>query len=97
METVKWNWRARWRELCRSVYQIESYRHRQEQLNRSDFYIDAQFGENSTITGSPDDAVCIGDRFQIGRIFEVAQPASPVIASGIAMNEFLPARALLTG
>jgi len=46
------------------VYQIESYRHWQEQMKRTDF-VHGQFGENFTIEGLPDDAVCIGDRYQI--------------------------------
>jgi hypothetical protein len=34
-----------------------------------------QFGQNFTIEGLPDDAVCIGDRYQIGSaLFEVTQP-----------------------
>ena len=41
------------------VYQIESYRYCQEQLNRTDF-VHGQFGENFTIEGLADDAVCIG-------------------------------------
>ena len=78
------------------VYQIESFRYWQEQLNRSDF-IHGQFGENFTITGLPDDAVCIGDRFQIGSaIFEVSQPRVTCYRVGIRMNEpRMPA--LLTG
>jgi MOSC domain-containing protein YiiM len=56
------------------LYQIESYRYWQEQLKRSDF-VCGQFGENFTIEGLADDAVCIGDRFQIGTaLFEVTQP-----------------------
>src|SRR4029078_9385072 len=35
------------------VYQIESYRHWQEQLGRTDF-VYGQFGENFTIEGLPD-------------------------------------------
>ena len=78
------------------VYQIESYRYWQEQLSRSDF-IHGQFGENFTIAGLPDDAVCIGDRFQIGSaIFEVSQPRVTCYRVGIRMNEpRMPA--LLTG
>ena len=78
------------------VYQIESYRYWQEQLSRSDF-IHGQFGENFTVTGLPDDAVCIGDRFQIGSaIFEVSQPRVTCYRVGIRMNEpRMPA--LLTG
>ena len=41
------------------VYQIESYRYWQERLNRTDF-VHGQFGENFTIEGLQDDAVCIG-------------------------------------
>src|ERR1051325_4930033 len=56
------------------VYQIESYRYWQEQLKRTDF-VHGQFGENFTIEGLPDDAVCIGDHYQIGSaLFEVTQP-----------------------
>jgi MOSC domain-containing protein YiiM/ferredoxin-NADP reductase len=69
------------------VYQIESYRHWQEQLNRNDF-VYGQFGENFTIEGLPDDAVCVGDRFQIGTaLFEVTQPRVTCFRVGIRMNE----------
>jgi ferredoxin-NADP reductase/MOSC domain-containing protein YiiM/ferredoxin len=69
------------------VYQIESYRYWQEQLKRSDF-VYGQFGENFTIEGWADDAVCIGDRFQIGTaLFEVTQPRVTCFRVGIRMNE----------
>ena len=69
------------------VYQIESYRYWQEQLKRSDF-VYGQFGENFTIEGLADDAVCIGDRFQIGSaLFEVTQPRVTCYRVGIRMNE----------
>jgi ferredoxin-NADP reductase/MOSC domain-containing protein YiiM len=69
------------------VYQIESYRHWQEQLRRDDF-VHGQFGENFTIEGLPDDAVCIGDRYQIGSaLFEVTQPRVTCYRVGIRMNE----------
>ena len=69
------------------VYQIESYRYWQEQLKRTDF-VDGQFGENFTIEGLPDDAVCIGDRYQIGTaLFEVTQPRVTCYRVGIRMNE----------
>jgi ferredoxin-NADP reductase/MOSC domain-containing protein YiiM len=69
------------------VYQIESYRYWQEQLKRSDF-VYGQFGENFTIDGLADDAVCIGDRFQIGTaLFEVTQPRVTCFRVGIRMNE----------
>src|ERR1700758_367475 len=69
------------------VYQIESYRYWQEQLNRTDF-VYGQFGENFTIEGLPDDAVCIGDRYQIGSaLFEITQPRVTCYRVGIRMNE----------
>ena len=69
------------------VYQIESYRYWQEQLRRTDF-VHGQFGENFTIEGLPDDAVCIGDRYRIGSaLFEVTQPRVTCYRVGIRMNE----------
>ena len=69
------------------VYQIESYRYWQEQLKRTDF-VYGQFGENFTIEGSADVAVCIGDRFQVGTaLFEVTQPRVTCFRVGIRMNE----------
>ena len=69
------------------VYQIESYRHWQEQLKRADF-VYGQFGENFTIGGLPDDTVCIGDRYQIGSArFEVTQPRVTCYRVGIRLNE----------
>ena len=69
------------------VYQIESYRYWQEQLNRSDF-VHGQFGENFTVEGLPDDAVCIGDHYQIGQaLFEVTQPRVTCYRVGIRMKE----------
>ena len=69
------------------VYQIESYRYWQEQLRRTDF-VHGQFGENFTIQGLPDDAVCIGDRYRIGSaLFEVTQPRVTCYRVGIRLNE----------
>jgi ferredoxin-NADP reductase/MOSC domain-containing protein YiiM len=69
------------------VYQIEAYRYWQEQLKRNDF-VYGQFGENFTIEGFADDAVCIGDRFHIGTaLFEVTQPRVTCFRVGIRMNE----------
>jgi ferredoxin-NADP reductase/MOSC domain-containing protein YiiM/ferredoxin len=69
------------------VYQIESYRYWQKQLQRNDF-VPGQFGENFTIEELADDAVCIGDRFQIGTaLFEVTQPRVTCFRVGIRMNE----------
>src|SRR5467141_5433262 len=69
------------------VYQIESYRYWQEQLKRTDF-VPGQFGENFTIEGLPDDAVWVGDRYQIGSaLFEVTQPRVTCYRVGIRMND----------
>jgi ferredoxin-NADP reductase/MOSC domain-containing protein YiiM len=69
------------------VYQIESSRYWQEQLKRTDLAY-GQFGENFTIEGMPDAAVCIGDRYQIGgALFEVTQPRVTCYRVGIRMNE----------
>lgn len=69
------------------VYQIESYRYWQRQLNRSDF-VYGQFGENFTVEGLADDVVCIGDRYRIGSaLFEVTQPRVTCYRVGLRMNE----------
>ncbi|MEO7272296.1 MAG: MOSC and FAD-binding oxidoreductase domain-containing protein [Vicinamibacterales bacterium] len=69
------------------VYQLESYRHWQEQLTRADFG-HGQFGENFTVEGLSDHTVCIGDRYQIGSArFEVTQPRVTCYRVGIRMNE----------
>ena len=69
------------------AYQIESYRYWQDQLQRTDF-VHGQFGENFTVEGLPDDAVCIGDRYRIGSaLFEVTQPRVTCYRVGIRLNE----------
>lgn len=69
------------------VYQIESYRYWQQELQRSDFTY-GQFGENFTIEGLPDSDVCIGDRYRIGdALFEVTQPRVTCYRVGIRTNE----------
>ena len=69
------------------VYQIDSYRYWQNQLRRSDF-VYGQFGENFTVDGLPDDAVCIGDRYRMGgALLEVTQPRVTCYRVGIRMNE----------
>jgi ferredoxin-NADP reductase/MOSC domain-containing protein YiiM len=69
------------------VYQIESYRHWQEELHRSDF-VYGQFGENFTVESLPDDGVYIGDRYRIGSaLFEVSQPRVTCYRVGIRMNQ----------
>jgi|KBSMisStandDraft_5_1062788.scaffolds.fasta_scaffold00276_34 MOSC domain-containing protein YiiM/ferredoxin-NADP reductase len=78
------------------VYQIESYRHWERELGRTEL-THGQFGENFTIDGLPDDEVCIGDRFRIGAaVFEVTQPRTTCYRVGIRLDEPRMA-ALLTG
>jgi ferredoxin-NADP reductase/MOSC domain-containing protein YiiM len=56
------------------VYQLESIEYWRRELGRAD--VDrGHLGENFTVTGMPDDEVCIGDRYRIGEAeFEVTQP-----------------------
>jgi ferredoxin-NADP reductase/MOSC domain-containing protein YiiM len=69
------------------VYQMDSYRHWESFLGRSDFTF-GQFGENFTVEGLLDNEVCIGDRYRIGdALFEVTQPRVTCYRVGIRMNE----------
>ena len=69
------------------VYQLDSYRHWEKHLHRNDFVF-GQFGENFTIDGLPDDEVCIGDRYRIGKaLFEVTQPRVTCYRVGIRMED----------
>jgi ferredoxin-NADP reductase/MOSC domain-containing protein YiiM len=69
------------------VYQIDSYRYWERELDRSDF-VYGQFGENFTVAGLSDDEVCIGDRYRIGTaVFEVTQPRVTCYRVGIRMDD----------
>jgi ferredoxin-NADP reductase/MOSC domain-containing protein YiiM len=69
------------------VYQHDSYRYWQNQLDRAGF-ADGEFGENFTVDGLSDAEVCIGDRYRIGgALFEVTQPRVTCYRLGIRMNE----------
>jgi ferredoxin-NADP reductase/MOSC domain-containing protein YiiM len=69
------------------VYQIESYRYWQRHFDRDDFTF-GQFGENFTVEGLADDAVCVGDRYRIGTAeFEVTQPRVTCYRVGLRLNE----------
>ncbi len=69
------------------VYQLDSYRHWEQELERDDF-VYGQFGENFTIEGLGDDEVCIGDRYRIGSAtFEVTQPRVTCYRVGIRMED----------
>ncbi len=68
------------------VYQLDSYRYWQKQLQRQDLEY-GQFGENLTVDGLADNEVCIGDRYRIGSaLFEVTQPRVTCYRVGIRMN-----------
>jgi ferredoxin-NADP reductase/MOSC domain-containing protein YiiM len=69
------------------VYQMDSYRYWESQLNRHDLVF-GNFGENLTVEGLADDEVCIGDRYRIGQaLFEVSQPRVTCYRVGIRMDE----------
>lgn len=69
------------------VYQIDSYRYWESYFDRK-FPTYGQFGENLTVDGLPDDAVCIGDRYQIGSaLLEVTQPRVTCYRVGIRLKE----------
>jgi ferredoxin-NADP reductase/MOSC domain-containing protein YiiM len=69
------------------VYQMDSYRYWERELNRNDFTF-GQFGENFTVDGLADSEVSIGDRFRIGgAVFEVTQPRVTCYRVGIRMGE----------
>jgi len=75
------------------AYPYEHYAFWAGELGRNDF-AHGQFGENFTVTGLLEDAVCIGDEFQVGEArVQVTQPRSPCFKLGIRMNDVqFPAR-----
>jgi ferredoxin-NADP reductase/MOSC domain-containing protein YiiM/ferredoxin len=69
------------------VYQLDSYRYWERVLGRNDF-VYGQFGENFTVEGLGDEAVCVGDRYRIGSaVFEVSQPRVTCFRVGIRMRD----------
>jgi ferredoxin-NADP reductase/MOSC domain-containing protein YiiM len=69
------------------VYQTESYDFWRSYLDRDDL-VPGNFGENFTVTGLPDDEVCIGDRYRIGEAeFEVTQPRVTCFRVGLRLDE----------
>jgi len=69
------------------VYQLDSYRHWEQQFGRDDF-VYGMFGENLTVDGLPDAEVCIGDRYRIGEAeFEVTQPRVTCYRVGMRVGE----------
>jgi ferredoxin-NADP reductase/MOSC domain-containing protein YiiM/ferredoxin len=68
------------------VYQLESYRYWANYLARPDLTA-GNFGENLTVDGLADNAVCIGDRYRIGgAVVEVSQPRDTCYRVGIRLN-----------
>jgi MOSC domain-containing protein YiiM len=68
------------------VYTLENYRHWEQELGRPLSF--AQFGENLTVCGMPDEAVHIGDVFRIGSVqVQVTQPRVPCFKLGIKMDD----------
>ncbi|GIP28789.1 MOSC domain-containing protein [Paenibacillus sp. J23TS9] len=79
------------------VYPYEHYAYWEDQLDKKLDY--SAFGENLTVTGLLETAVCIGDIFEIGEVVvQVSQPRFPCfkISSKHAVKDF-PARVLDTG
>src|SRR6202011_6182559 len=74
------------------VYQLDSYRYWQIQLQRHDLEY-GEFGENLTVEGLRDNEVCIGDRYQMGgALFEVTQSRVTCYRVGIRLsNPQMPA------
>ncbi|MDG6103069.1 MOSC domain-containing protein [Dactylosporangium aurantiacum] len=69
------------------VYQLDSYRHWRDVLDRDDLAPGA-FGENFTVDGLPDDEVCVGDRFRVGgALVEVTQPRVTCYRVGMRLGE----------
>src|SRR5580658_1851686 len=69
------------------VYQLDSYRHWEHELGRSELPF-GQFGENFTVDGLSDREVCIGDRYRIGEaLLEVRQPRVTCYRVGLRMDE----------
>jgi MOSC domain-containing protein YiiM len=69
------------------VYDLSAHRHWERELGRDDF-VAGQFGENFTVEGLADDAVCVGDRYRIGgALFEVTQPRVTCYKVGLRMGE----------
>ena len=68
------------------VYQAESYDYWRRELGRDDL-TPGQFGENFTVSGLPDETVCIGDRYRIGDAeFEVTQPRVTCFRVGMRLG-----------
>jgi len=69
------------------VYTVENYRFWERELKKLPLPF-GQFGENLTVSGMSDEAVHIGDIFQIGKIVaQISQPRVPCFKLGIKMGD----------
>jgi ferredoxin-NADP reductase/MOSC domain-containing protein YiiM/ferredoxin len=69
------------------VYDASAYEHWAAELGRDDL-APGRFGENFTVEGMPDDAVCVGDRYRVGSaLFEVTQPRVSCYKVGLRLEE----------
>lgn len=69
------------------AYTVENHRHWAAVRGVSD-YPPGYFGENLTVTGMPDEAVCIGDVFQVGGcLLQVTQPRVPCFKLGLKFGD----------
>ena len=69
------------------LYQVESYRYWERQLGLASLEYGA-FGENLTVTGMPDDQVCVGDRYRVGEAtLEVTQPRVTCFRVGVRLDQ----------
>ena len=68
-------------------FALEHYGHWRETLANPGLEPGA-FGENLTISGLDEEAICIGDQFTIGSVLlEVSQPRVPCFKLGIALED----------
>lgn len=69
------------------AYTIENYRFFQEMLGVEPF-VRGHFGENFTVSGMPDEAVHLGDVFEVGSVVvQVTQPRVPCFKLGMRMGD----------
>lgn len=68
------------------AFSTEQYDYWRQALNRPELHY-GQFGENLTISGLDEAALCIGDQLQVGDcILEITQPRIPCFKLGIALS-----------
>lgn len=69
------------------AYTVENHRYWAAHLGTPDFP-PGHFGENLTVDGMPDEAVCIGDVFRVGScLMQVSQPRVPCFKLGLKFGD----------